>query len=139
MKFNPPKVSPVQWRNLLKLLGLMVVADDKIYQEEVSMFSQAAMSLQQKISPDMIMTNKMTVDWFINYRDRLSEVVDSLDYDRAVIEIISELRGLEHKEIIIEKMIDIAKSDGAFHDKERIIIKKTILYWNIESDKFDLT
>lgn len=125
------------WDYLLRLLALMVVVDKKVYQEEVEAFTKAAMQLQQAISPKMIMTQKMAMDWFISHRDRLQHVVDSLDYDRELIEVIAQLRGLPEKVEVLEAMVTIALSDDYYHDKEKMIIKKTILYWNIDPAELD--
>lgn len=115
----------------------MVMVDSKIYQEEVEAFEQAAIELKGAISPNMIMTRKMAHDWFITHRDQLKEIVDSLDYDRELLEIIAQLRGLPNKVDVLKAMLTIAFSDDFYHAKEKIIIKKTILYWNIDPSELE--
>lgn len=108
------------------------MVDSKVYQEEVEAFTDAALQLRDSISPDMMMTRKMALDWFVNHRERLQEVVDSLNYDYELIEIIGQLRGLTEKVEVLKAMQTIALSDDFYHDKEKMIIKKTVLYWNID-------
>lgn len=116
-------------------MGLMIMVDKKVYQEEVEAFIKAAIQLRDAISPGMIMTPKMAKDWFIVHRERMAEVVDSLNYDYELIEIIGQLRGLPQKVEVLKAMITIALSDGFYHDKEKMIVKKTILYWNIDPEE----
>lgn len=113
-------------------MGLMVMVDSKVYQEEVEAFTDSALQLKNSISPNMIMTRKMALDWFVTHRDQLKEIVDSLDYDRELLEIIAQLRGLPQKVDVLKAMLKIAFSDDFYHAKEKIIVKKTILYWNID-------
>jgi uncharacterized tellurite resistance protein B-like protein len=106
--------------------------DGKIYQEEVAAFVKAALKLQETLSPEIFLTEHMIKDWFTNHREELKAVVDSLEYDQKIIEIISPIRGLPQKVMVLSAMVDIAKSDGAYHAKEGMIINKAAQYWNVK-------
>jgi len=121
-----------QWEYLLRLFGLIVMVDNKVYQEEVEAFIDAAMRLQKTVSPNMILTRHMVLEWFIGHKDRLQKVVNARDYDRELIEVIAQLRGIPNKVEILNAMIDVALSDEFYHAKEKMIVKKTVLYWNID-------
>ena len=126
------------WTHLLKLLGLIVMMDGKIYPEEVAAFAKAALKLQQTLSPDIFLTDTMIKDWFANHRAELKAVVDGLEYDQKIIEIIRPIRGLPQKTMVMTAMVDIAKSDGAYHAKEGMIIKKAARYWNVNLSELDV-
>lgn len=125
------------WDYLLRLLGLMVVVNGKVYHEEVEAFTQAAKQLQRVISPNMIMTENMALEWFVSHRKRLQMVVDRRDCDSAIIQITSHLRSLPQKVEVIKAMITIALSDNDYHASEKMIIKKTIVYWNIDPSEIE--
>jgi len=120
------------WNHLLKLLGLIVMMDGKIYQEEVLAFSRAAKKLQETLSPELFLTDTMIKDWFVNHRAEIKAIVDSLDYDRKLLEIIGPIRTLPEKKLVLKAMVNIAKSDGSYHTKEKMIIKKAAKYWNVQ-------
>lgn len=120
------------WNSLLKLLGLIVMMDGKVYQEELQAFEESALRLQKVISPDLFLTGTMAKDWFINHRSYLSQLVHSLDYDRAILEIIAPIKTLPQKDMVLRAMISVAKADGYFHNKERMIVEKTARYWNVK-------
>ena len=126
------------WEYLLRLMGLIIMVDKKVYQEEVEAFTKAAMQLQQELSPDMMMTRKMALDWFVNHRDRLAEVVYSLDYDRELNEVISQLHDLPEKVHVVKTIITIAMADGDYHKKEKMIMDKIVHYWKIDPSELDL-
>lgn len=125
------------WKYLLKLLGLIVMMDGKVYQEEVQAFTKAAMRLQEALSPDLFLSKTMVIDWFKNHREDLKAIVDSLEYDRHLIEIIGPIRGLPQKRLVLNAMISIAQSDSYYHSKERMIIGKAARYWNVPARDLD--
>lgn len=125
------------WEFLLRLLGLIVMADKKVYQEETEAFTNAAVQLQKIISPEMMMTRKMALDWFIDHRDRLKEITYTQDYARELTEITTQLQGLPEKIDVIRAMITIATADDAYHVKEKVIIQKTMQHWNIDPTALD--
>jgi len=126
------------WNPLLKLLGLIVMMDGKIYQEEVMAFSKATKMLQKTLSPDIFLTDTMIKDWFINHREEIKSIVDSLEYDQKLLEIIGPIRTLSEKKLVLKAMVKIAKSDGSYHTKENMIIKKAAKYWNVNLSDLDL-
>lgn len=119
------------WKYLLKLLGLIVMIDGKVYQEEVQAFTKAATRLQETLSPDIFLSENMIVDWFKNHRAELKAIVESLEYDRHLINIIGPIRGLSQKKLVLNAMISIAESDDFYHAKEQMIINKAARYWNV--------
>ena len=120
------------WDSLLKLLGLIVMMDDKVYQEELEAFSAFTLKLQKEISPDIFLSETMTRDWFVNHRSYLKAIVEGLDYDQAILNILAPIRTLPQKDSVLQAMIAVAKADGFFHDKEKMIITKTARYWNVK-------
>lgn len=120
-----------EWTYLLKLLGLVVMIDGKVYQEEMSAFTKAALKLQEVLSPDIFLTRAMVLDWFLNHREELRDIVNGLEYDTHIIAIIAPIRGLNQKKAVLNAMILIAQADGFYHGKERMIINKAAKYWNV--------
>lgn len=127
------------WNYLLKLLGLIVMMDGKVYREEVDAFTKAAIKLQETLSPDIFLSQTMIVDWFKNHRDELRAIVDGLEYDRHIIDIIGPIRGLPQKRLVLNAMISIAQSDNFYHAKEQMIINKAAKYWNVPARDLTFT
>lgn len=122
---------PSSWKYVLKLLGLIVVADGRVLKEKVDAFQDVMMELAVVIDPKIVMTRRMVFDWFVYHKDELKDVIDSLEYDSQLIAIFKEIRNMPHKLDVVNAMLQIALSDDVYSAKEKMFIKKTILYWNI--------
>lgn len=73
----------------------------------------------------------MILDWLKLNKDHLASSLDSLEFDDILLDIISEMRSLPYKLDVITSMVRIAVSDGEYSKVERMLIKKTILFWNV--------
>ena len=130
---------PSNWKHVLKLLGLIIVADGKIRKEEVDTYLDVVMELRAVIDPSISITRHMAKDWFILNKGDLVETIDSLAYDTALISILKEIRSMPHKLDVVTGMMRIAISDGEYAAVEKGLVKKTILYWNISAkDETDI-
>ena len=120
---------PTSWKHLLKLLGLMVIADKKVYKESVDAYVDAVMELRAVIDPKLVVTRQMAFDWFFIHKEELLSIIDGLEYDTALLDIISHFRNLPHKLDVMTAMVNVAIADGTYHPRAQLLIKKTILYW----------
>ena len=128
-----PIFAPSNWQHIFKLLGLIIVADGKIRKEEVDTYLDVVMELRAVIDPTVSLTRHMAKDWFILNKSDLEDIIVSLAYDSALIDILKEVRSMPHKLDVITGMVKIAVADGHYADVEKGLIKKTILYWNISA------
>lgn len=130
VRFFPPS----HWKYVLKLLGLIIVADKRTLKEEVDTFLDAVTELRPIIDPTICFTEKMAFDWFTRNKKDLEATIDSLAHDTAICEILAPIKSMPHKLDVISSMVRIAVSDGDYCDIEKGLIKKTCLYWNVRSD-----
>ena len=128
---------PSNWKYVLNLLGLIIVADKKILKEEVDTFLDVVTELRAVIDPTVYLTRHMARDWFMLNKPYLEEIIDNLAYDTALCEILAPIKSMPHKLDVISGMVRIAVSDGVYADIEKGLIKKTILYWNVGSPAED--
>ena len=122
---------PSNWNHVMKLLGLIIVADRKTVKEEVDTFLESVSELRAIIDPTVSLTRHMAKDWFMRNRKGLEAIIDGLAYDTAICEILKPIKSMPHKFDVISCMLKIAASDGEYADVERGLIKKTSLYWNV--------
>ena len=124
---------PSHWKHILKLLGLIIVADRKVLKEEVDAYLEVVAELRAVIDPTVSLTPHMARDWFMLNKAELTEIIDSLAYDTALCEILAPIKSMPHKLDVISGMVKIAVSDDDYSSVERGLIKKTILYWNVRN------
>ncbi len=125
---------PSSWKYVLTLLGLIIVADKKTFQEEIDTFLEAAVELRAIIDPKLCFTKKMAHDWFKLNKPALEAIIDGPSHDTAICEILTPIKHMPFKLDVISCMVRIAVSDGKYCDVERGLIAKTCLYWKVRSN-----
>jgi len=131
---TPPEgFQPSQWKYILKLLGLVIVADKKTFQAEIDTFLRGVNELRAIIDPSLWFTEKMADDWFKRNKPALEAIIDERSHDTAICEIVAPMLTMPHKLDVISCMVKIAVSDGDYCDVEKSVIAKTCLYWNVRS------
>ena len=133
-----PVIGASQWSNILKLVGLMAVANGRFVQDDMEAFKDAMMELRAVVDPTLVMTRRMAQDWMVIHKDELTAVVDGLEYDSELIAIFKEIRNFPYKLDVVTAMMRVGIADGDHGHMEKMFLKKTILYWNIRShERFD--
>lgn len=122
------------WKQVFKLIGLIVVANGKVVKEELDTYQDVMIELAAVIDPKIVMTRKMAFDWFVHNKSSLVEIIDSLAYEDTLIDIFSHMRHLPQKLDVLTAMVKVAIADGDYGPKEELLIKKTILFWNVRGN-----
>ncbi len=119
------------WHDILTLLTIVILADKRVYKEEVDTFVRTVKQLNDKISPGMFMTEGMAFDWFKSNRDRVRGLINSPDADKRIKVMIVRTRNLKGKNEVIAAMQAIANADSDFHKSEHNIIRRTAYGWGV--------
>ena len=117
------------WEDILTLLTMVVVADKKVYKEEVDTFVEAIYDLNNAISPDIFFTESMAFEWFRANRERVKNKLIGRNADRNLKEVIIRLKGLKYQKEILDSMARIAHADSEYHDQEHKVIKQAAYSW----------
>jgi len=120
-----------EWHDVLTLLTIVILADRRVYKEEVDTFVAAVTSLNAKISPEIFMTDGMAFDWFKSNRDRVRDLLVGKNVERDIKETIIRTKKVPGKTDIIAAMQSIAEADSDFHKAEHNIIKRTAYGWGV--------
>lgn len=128
---KPNVFPPTHWKYILKLLGLIIVADGRVVKEEVDTYLDVVMELRAVIDPSVMLTRRMARDWFYLNKNDLENIINSLAYDTELLATLKNIKSLPFKLDVITGMVRIAISDDVYDNVEKSLIKKTILYWNI--------
>ena len=123
--------SPSEWRLVMRLLGLMTVANGRFTPDDMKAFQEQTMILRAVIDPSLVMTRKMAKDWLVNNKGNISSMITDLETDSELLAIFKQFRNYKHKHDVITAMVQVGIADGDYGNVEKMLIKKTILYWNI--------
>lgn len=122
-----------EWHNILTLLTVIILADKRVYKEEVDTFVATVKSLNEKISPEIFMTEGMAFDWFKSNRMRVDNMLVGPNVDRNIKQIISNTARVPGKSHILNAMQTIARADSDFHKNEQTIIKRAAAGWGVSA------
>ncbi|WP_026942047.1 TerB family tellurite resistance protein [Hellea balneolensis] len=123
--------SPCEWRLVMKLVGLMAVANERFTPDDMKAYQDQMMELRAVIDPSLVMTRQMIKDWLINNKIRLKAIINGLEIDSELLAIFQQFRGYSHKFDVLSAMVQVGIADGDYGRTEKMLIKKTILYWNV--------
>jgi len=116
--------------NILTLLTLVILIDDRVYPEEVETFSDAAHRLCYNIDPGILFTSSMAADWFKANRASIHMRLHE-ESKGFVRKIIRSLTGFKKRKDVFFNMVQIAHSDKEYHTKEHIVIQLASEIWSI--------
>ena len=119
------------WHKILSLLTVVILADDRVYKEEVDTFVASAMKLNKSISPDMFLTPKMAFDWFVANREHIQKTVNSPGGASHINRLILSLKSLKGKKEVIQAMQAIARADDELHKTEELVISQAAKVWGL--------
>lgn len=120
-----------EWHGILSLLTLVILADKRVYKEEVDTFVKTVKHLNETISPDIFMTEGMAFDWFKSNRERISNLLVGPKVDGNIKRFIQGTKAVPDKAAVIQAMRTIAEADSDFHKNEESIIEKCIEGWKL--------
>lgn len=124
---------PSQWKHVFRLLGLVLAANKRFIPEEVDVYIDSLMELRAVIDPKIVITRRMLREWLILNKESLMEDIDSLEYDTVVLNTVNQMKNLPYKLDVMTAMVKVSIADDNYSDMRQMLIKKTILYWNIRA------
>ena len=120
-----------EWHNIMTLLTIVILADKRVYKEEVDTFVHTVKALNQSISPEIFMTEGMAFDWFKSNRMRVSNLLVGPSVEANIKNLIRNTRNVPGKSKIIDAMQRIAQADSDFHKTEQNVIKRAADGWGV--------
>ena len=117
------------WDSVLRLMSIMVLADNTVYPEKLSCFASNCLKLRDDIDPNTIMTSKMAIDWFISNRDEIRSHLTGSNSKRYISEVIGSLKRFQYKAKLLEAIRDIAQADGPEVTSELNILSQLSDLW----------
>jgi len=120
-----------EWHDILTLLTIVILADRKVYKEEVDCFTKQVKRLNETISPEIFMTESMALDWFKSNRDRVKNLLVGPKVDQNIRQIILRTKNVPGKSAIIKTMKSIANADSLYHQSEHDVIRRAAYSWGV--------
>ena len=116
------------WTSVLRLMSLMVIADDRVREEELRVFAFRMMELRRRVAPDLMFSEGLVRDWFEAHHAEMA-AMDAGARGAAVGEVLAALDDLDSRRELVEAINAVARADGHRHDAEMAIIHRAAERW----------
>ena len=108
--------------DLLSLLAATILADKRIFSEEIRAFGQAANQLAWIKQNHPGMSEARLLEWYEFNKDALDQKIHSPYFKTWFYDCLDRLAGIEDKNSILNAISLISHSDGEVHVSERALM-----------------
>ena len=122
-------MNPDNWTDIFTLLAIIVVADNRVYKEEVDCFVAQVDILKAEVGSDALVTPKLAFDWFNAHRDNIKAKIQQENSQFFVVRTIQGLLDFPDHGALLRSMEAVSVSDREFHIEEKSIIELAAAYW----------
>ncbi len=112
--------------NVLDLLGLAVVADERVFAEEVFAFVKIGLALGAGLSEARLH------EWFSNNRSSLRARLNDRDFAQWLPTCLDKVANQYEPITILNHLRDIAASDQDIHVSETALIVLAARHWGLD-------
>ncbi|MGB0906764.1 MAG: TerB family tellurite resistance protein [Maricaulaceae bacterium] len=124
-------MDPSKWSDVFSLLSIIVIADNRVYKEEVDCFTNHVISLKNDLQSDTLLTRKLALDWFMAHRDAIATELRSAKAEIFISRKILQFADFPKRHLLLDAMYKIAMSDGDLHEREKRIIESAAAQWKL--------
>ena len=118
--------------NILTILALTVFADKRVFADEIKSFINSARTLEALNNLDVDLSPAKLLVWFETNREDLKARMDAgASFERWLTPILDDLIDHPDRHAILNRMINISKSDGEVHVSEKALMVIAAKRWNI--------
>ena len=119
--------------DLLSLLTLTIIADNRIFAQEIEVFLHASVTLQAELGFEPALGHAQLLTWFEDNRERISSLLTLADFEAALGGILARLAHLPDKTPILDQMHAISIADEEMHISETALITLAARHWCTQS------
>jgi len=120
-----------RWNDIFKLLAMVIIADKRVYKEEVDAFVNSAMTIKAAVSDDTLITRDMAFEWFRGHRDEILALSKTPDYSVTALRIIISMTEFEHRAAVLSAMVAVSMADEEFHPSEESMVVIAAAHWKL--------
>ncbi len=115
--------------DLLSLLAAVIIADKRVYSEEIKSFGQTASRMDwiQEHFPDF--SEAKALEWYEFNKDRLIKHIHNGEFEDWLHDCLNRLSAFMPVAPVLEAIQVISNSDGEYHVSEKALRELTRRNW----------
>ena len=124
-----------RWNDIFRLLAMVIIADKRVYKEEVDAFIDSAMDIKAAISDETLITRDMAFEWFRGHRDEIMALAKTPEYSVSALRIIMSMTEFKHRDAVLRAMISVSMADDEFHPSEESLVVIAAAHWKLKDER----
>jgi len=117
---------------ILRLLSIVILADKRVYKEEVDTMCSQLLKLYVDICPGVLLTDSMVREWFQSNRASIHSAINGPYRIEFISDTLISLNRFPHRKKLFEVLLSISYSDGEYHKDERSVIFMAQKHWKLD-------
>ena len=125
-----------RWNDIFALLSMVIIADKRVYKEEVDAFVTSVMDIKAasdkaSIDDDTLITADLAFEWFRGNRDDILAQVSAPEYPMSALKKIFALDGFAQRKEVLRAMLLISMADKDYHPSEENLVDIAAAHWGL--------
>jgi len=125
-------MSVERWNEIFELLSMVILADQRVYKEEVDAFVDSVMTIKAAVNDDTLITRDLAFEWFRGHRDEILALSQCKDFDVVALKRIMNLKDFEYRDAVLRAMLAVSIADDELHSSEESLISLASAHWQIK-------
>jgi hypothetical protein len=121
------------WNDILTLLAIAVLADNRIRDLELVEFCHEAQSLNQHYDPERILSRTALRKWFDDNQLVIKNTLAGPSRKDFISTALARIDDVPMRPHILQSIFGIIVCDYELHDEESNFIKAAVQAWDMES------
>ena len=121
-----------RWNDIFALLAMVIIADKRVYKEEVDTFVDSAMAIKAAVNDDTLITRDLAFEWFRGHRAEILNDANTKQLHVKALAIIMSLKKFKHRKSVLKAMFAVSVADNEMHPTEESLITIAGAHWGIQ-------
>lgn len=121
-----------RWNDIFKLLAMVIIADKRVYKEEVDTFVDSAMIIKATIQDETLITRDLAFEWFRGHRDEILALAKTPEFSIKALRLIMSLSDFKHRAAVLRSMVAVSMADSEFHPSEESLVVIAAAHWQLQ-------
>jgi len=120
-----------RWNDIFTLLAMVIIADKRVYKEEVDTFVDSAMKIKAAVDDGTLITRDLVFEWFRGNRAEIMNDANSKQLNIKALSIIMSMKKFPHRKTVLRAMVAVSVADNEMHPTEESLITIAAAHWGL--------
>jgi len=120
-----------RWNDIFTLLAMVIIADKRVYKEEVDTFVASAMKIKAAVDDETLITPDLVFEWFRGHRAAILNDANTKQLHVKALSIIIAMKSFAHRKTVLRAMVAVSVADNEMHPTEESLLTIAAKHWGL--------